>query len=408
MRRFYFLLLVFAAFLFTPRAAWPQEPAGSALAVRELWTRKSTDGRSHNVEAIALGRSGDADVLYVIERDSEPGPPSKSKDGDDVLWKLDAKGRVLHKELLRKTSSVSPTFATIVPLRPPQVGAIIVGMFEERYGWSILRVNGAGKITGTRSLAGDSFPGAALSPDGDGILLVGNLGHDGLAWKADLDGNVLWKRTCRPKTSPDGKGYTDLVKTAFTDQEGGFVAAGWFRESLNKFGLGKASLWLASCDAKGTILAETMVPGRSPSIFAAQKSRFTMLYDASSALALDCRVRAMDSALKQEWERRAEFLSLWVDPPAISPIPSDRGYVLAGCNTTTDKVARQECRLFQCDANGQVVSSASIPITQKAFLFTRVVCAADRAYVAIQTKGMTPYDAREASIFEIRLRKQDR
>jgi hypothetical protein len=67
-----------------------------------------------------------------------------------------------------------------------------------------------------------------------------------------------------------------------------------------------------------------------------------------------------------------------------------------------------ECRFVQYDANGQVVSSAAKPVNQDTILFTRIACGVDRAYVSFQTKGMTPWDAREAGLFEIPLKKQIR
>ena len=68
---------------------------------------------------------------------------------------------------------------------------------------------------------------------------------------------------------------------------------------------------------------------------------------------------------------------------------------------------RLECRFFQCDAAGQIVSSASVPIPEQTFLHTRVVSAAERAFAAVQKKGRGPYEVKEAAIFEIPLRKQD-
>jgi hypothetical protein len=138
--------------------------------------------------------------------------------------------------------------------------------------------------------------------------------------------------------------------------------------------------------------------------------RFAVLYDTGSGFEAESRVRAVDRELKQQWEKKADFTHTPNDRPAIRSIPSGRGFVLAGLNMIIDKEKRSmrmECRFFQYDAAGQIVSSASTPIPGQTFLHTRVVCAADRAYAAAQTKGRGPYEAKEAAIFEIRLRKQD-
>jgi hypothetical protein len=228
-------------------------------------------------------------------------------------------------------------------------------------------------------------------------------------WKTDLDGNVLWKKTYKPKAATDDTMYSDLASIALTDQQGGVVVAGEFRDTLNKFGFGKASIWLMQCDKAGNVLSETTFPGRIPSICAVGKEQFAIMYDASFVLQIDCRVRLVAPNLQERWEKKADFTgTLIVDAPAISPIPANRGFVLAGGNSISNKnIVRKECRFLQYNANGQLVSSTSIPITQGAFPLPRVVCGSDRAYVAMQTKGESPYDTHEASIFEILLHKED-
>jgi hypothetical protein len=137
--------------------------------------------------------------------------------------------------------------------------------------------------------------------------------------------------------------------------------------------------------------------------------QFVVLYDASAGMELDCRTRGVDLELKQQWEKRTPFASLMVDQPAISPV-SEGGFVLAGCDMIVDKekkIARRECRTSQYDAHGKIISSIAIPVLKEAFLHTRVACGADSAYVAFQTNGRVPYDAKEASVFKIPLDKQD-
>jgi hypothetical protein len=131
------------------------------------------------------------------------------------------------------------------------------------------------------------------------------------------------------------------------------------------------------------------------------------LYDASFSFDTDTRVRLVDKGLKQLSETKTKLVSMLIDRPVIDSIPSNSGFVVAGCNHIVDKEkkpVRQECRVSQYDSDGKIVGVTSINITEKVFLNTHVVCSHDRACVAIQTKGRSPLDLKEAGIFEIVLK----
>lgn len=292
-------------------------------------------------------------------------------------------------------------------------GHILVGIFDEQFVWSLLRVDDTGKVAKPVKLVneGDAFLSAVLLSDTKGVLLAGQYGFGGNVWKIDLEGKALWKKTYMSKTDMSPKDINEKVASQFygialTGDQGGFIAAGDFGK-INKFGMGQMSIWLVRCDETGNVVSETTFPGRLPSICALGKDRFAILYDAGSMLEADSRVRVVDLELKQQWEKKTQFTSLFNDRPAIGSIPSDRGFVLAGCNIVQEnQISRWECQFFQYDARGQIVSSASIPVAKETFLHTCVACGADRAYIAPQTKGAVPWDVREASIFEIRLKTQ--
>lgn len=419
------LLLVCTVLFLIPGVAQPGEDNDSTLAMREFSMLRSTDGRSHEIEAIASGRSGSDEVIYLVERiqDLLPRGSTGPVDGDYLFYKFDTNGKVLHKEFISKVANRERPCITIVPLPAPQEGAIIIGMFEDRFGWCLLQADAAGKIAKSVKLVTEpsAFQGAVLLADAQAILLAGQYGFKGNVWKVDLDGKTAWKKTYDYKAKAgdtkdkvennraeaDDKLSGVFYSIALTDDQGGFIVAGDYG-AINKFGVGQKSIWLVRCDEAGNVLTETTFPGRLPSICALAKERFAILYDTGSAFEVDSRVRVVDLELKQQWEKKAQFTAFLNDRPAISFIPSGRGFVLAGCNNIKDnRSLRQECRFFQYDADGQIVSLVPIPIPQQAFLHTRVVCKANRAYVATQTKGRGPFDAKEASIFEIRLRKQN-
>jgi hypothetical protein len=163
------------------------------------------------------------------------------------------------------------------------------------------------------------------------------------------------------------------------------------------------------CDAKGNVVADMTFPGRQPSICAFGKDRFAVLYDAVPGLVAANRVKAIDQDLKQQWETDTLLAAMFVDWPGMCSIPSERGFALAGSNFIPEedkKNVRNECRFLQYDANGERVSSATMPVERDAFLSTHIACGVDHAYVAFQTKGMTPRDTRESAVFEIQLKKR--
>jgi hypothetical protein len=419
------VFLMCAALLFQSGIATAQQKAGDNATsdFRELWSLKSTDDRSRNIEAIALGRSGKSDVLFVVEgvQTLRPKGTTGPTDGEYVLWMLDTNGRVLKEEFIADCPYPRPpSRVMIVPL--PEEGAIVIGMFEDEKTsehlsnvYSFLQVNGSGNIVKSTRLSGGAcdFVSAKLLPNAKGLLLAGSRDFGGGVAKVDLDGNMLWRKEYLSKTDMSKTDKNEKVVSYFTDivpidEKGAFIAAGDFGK-LNKFGLGEHSIWLVKCNAEGEVLTETTFSGRQPSIQSLEKDRFAVRYDVGAGFMDESRVRAIDLELKQQWEIMPLFASMFLDGSAMCMLPSGQGFALAGCNIIPDKekrTAHRECQFYQYDAKGQVISSAKMPIEDETFLHAHIACGADRAYVAIQTKGMGPWDVREAGVFEIQLKKQ--
>jgi hypothetical protein len=370
--------------------------------MRSLLALKSSDGRSHEIEAIALGRAGHTDVLYALELNSQPG---FSRDGEYLLWKLDLTGKVLHKASIAKMVSREPPRVTIVPLPAPHGGAIIVGMFRDRLGWSLLRVNDAGRIETNRRLAGDAFLKAILLSNAKELLLVGWRGRDGSVWRTDLDGNVQWQKTYTREFTTERKPPARILcDIALTDDQGGFVVAGEFGE-LYKMGLGRPRVWLLRCDPAGNVLGETTFPGCDPLMCALGSGQFAV---AHTAAAVENRVRLVDLQLREQWEKKVDIAAVWIERPAIGSVPGGRGFVVAGARPVKGGAERRcECGFFQYNALGQVVSSASsMPLASAALPQPHVSCDASRAHIAARTKGgFDPAEVHEASIWEIPLKK---
>jgi hypothetical protein len=398
---------VFAAFAHTA-AAQQEAGSGAASAMRELLALKSSDGRSHAIEAIAIGRASHTDVLYAVERNSEPG---FGGDGDFLLWRLDLSGKVLRKDRIAKMVSRGPPRVTIVPLPEPQGGAIIVGMFRERLGCSLLRVDASGRIETDRSLAVDLLHKAILLPDAKSLLLVGcSVGReriDGEAWKIDFDGNMQWQKAYTHEFIAKGKRVArSLRDIALPDDKGDFVAVGEIGE-LYKMGLGRPMVWLLRCDAEGKVLCETTFPGNDPLMCSLGKGEFAIAYTDAG---LKNRVRLVDLRLQQRWEKTLDITAAWIDHPAIASLPSGRGFVVAGARFVKgSRTPRGECAFFQYSANGQVVSASSAPLIEKVLLHPRAACGARSAYIAGATKGgFDPQEIQEAAIFEVPLVSADR
>jgi hypothetical protein len=412
----HYLLLTCTAVLLLPGVSRSEtEGKDVTPAVRSLWTRPSSDGRNHEILSIAKAPSGKATVLYVVEGVSDRlvARSEDKADGEFVLWKLDSSGHVLHREFLGKMPPGGKRplpRVSIVTLDAAQQGAILVGIFDGQFVWSLRRVDDSAKIVTTEELVNQAsaFLSAVLLPDGKAVLLAGQFGFGGNVWKIDLDGEALWKQTYLSKTDMSKTDIAEKVAAKFsgialTDDQGGFIAAGDFGK-INKFGVGQRSVWLVRCDEAGKVVSETTFPGRLPTISPLGKGRFVVLYDAGTEMQVDSRVRAVDIDLTEQWENKVQFNALWSDRPAMSAIPSGRGFVLAGTNMSKDgKSVRFECRFLQYDAQGRVVSLASIPVAEETFVHARIACEEDRAYVAAQTRGMNAWNVQEASIFEIPL-----
>jgi hypothetical protein len=388
--------------------AQQQASGGSTSPMRQLLALKSSDGRSHEIQAIALGRSGKMDVLYVVELNSEPG---RGKDGCYLLWKLDLTGKVLHKEIITKTPNGEPPRVTIVPLPAPQGGAVIVGQFGDQW-WSMRQVDDAGKITEpTDPIWGGLTPVLLLNTKG--LLLVGSKGREGKVWKIDLDGNVQWQKTYThefvAKRKPVDRSFYDI---ALTDDKGGFVVAGEIGE-LYKMGLGRPVVWLLRCDPAGNVVCETTFPdlekafvSPEPLMCAIGREEFVVMSSGwatseVTGVAFESRVRLVDLQLQKQWEKKVDIYGL-----AIGSIPSCRGFVVAGFRFgKSGAEPRGEYGFLQYNANGQIVSSASsAPLTSASCL--HVTCGETFAYLTGATKGgCDPLEVHAASIWEIPLKK---
>jgi hypothetical protein len=399
------------AFIVLADAAMAQQQAsgGSTSPMRQLFALKSSDGRSHEIEAIALGRSGKMDVLYVVELNSEPG---RGKDGCYLLWKLDLTGKVLHKEIITKTPNGEPPRVTIIPLPAPQGGAVIVGLFGDQW-WSMRQVDDAGKITEPTDLIRGEGRTPVVLPRAKGLLLVGSDGREGKVWQIGLDGNVQWERTYWhefvAERKPVSRSFYDI---ALTDDKGGFVVAGEIGE-LYKMGLGRATVWLVRCDPAGNVVCETTFPDLEkafvppePLMCAIGRDKFVVMHSGWATseahdVAFESRVRLVDLQLQKQWEKKVDIYGL-----AIGSLPSCRGFVVAGLRVRESGTQpRGEYRFLQYNANGQIVSSASsAPLTRAGLL--HVTCGESFAYVTGATEGgFDPLEVHEASIWEIPLKK---
>jgi hypothetical protein len=429
---FYLSMACSVLFLLSGVAIGQQvQSSDPTTAADEIMALKSTDGRSHQIQAIAIGQSDNKEVVYLVEGVIDPPPQGTMAfiDGDYFLWKLDTNGQLLRKELICKMTNGGNPFITLTSLPAPQGEAIVIGQFKERFGQTFYRIDADGKNVKSSRLKCSPFQGATLLADGKGLLLAGSVtgrnGIKGTLWKVDLDGKIEWKKgydykaktedqkekVDNPEAKDSVKSSTKFYSAVLTDGTGGFIAVG-DHGPINKFGAGERQIWLVRCDAAGNILSETKFPGRFPSISAIGNGQFAVLYDTSPTIfEIKSRVRVVDLELKQLWEKELSYNSLSVDKPAISSIPSGSGFVIAGCNRIADvekKSVRVECDFFQYDTNGQVVSSAVIPITHESFMQTRIACTANNAYIAIRTKGLTPFNVNESAVYKIPLRKKDK
>jgi len=98
------------------------------LEMHRLWLQKSTDGLSHSIESIAIGQSGDSQVLYVVESTQKPVQKEVLRKGalgkvfgNFILWTLDETGSVLHKEVIAKMSSRESPHVTMLPQHRKQL-----------------------------------------------------------------------------------------------------------------------------------------------------------------------------------------------------------------------------------------------------------------------------------------------
>ncbi len=425
MRYQYFILWMCTALLLPAFAQAQSAGDDSRPAPRELWKLDATDGRSHQIEGIAIVGAGNAETLYVVEgaHDVLPAGSTDPVDGEYLLWTLDTNGRVKNSELIAKRPFPwHPSRAMIVPRSAPAEGGLLVGMFEDEStgtpatnAYSLLHVDDAGRIVKSEYLTGpsDAFRAAVLLPDGEGVLLAGEAGFGGCVWKVDLEGKTIWRKEFLSKTDMSDADFNQRVAAQFggialADDQGGFIVVGQFG-GINKFGAGPKSIWLVRCDADGRILSEKSLPGRLPAICAPANELFAVLSDNAAAFEVDCRLLGVDLHLEQLWEEKVPVTAFFVDGPRICPIPSRGGFVVAGCDIRKPagaETGQWGCSVLQYDNRGHIVSAVRIPVARETVVNARVTCGVDCAYVALQTKGMGPNDAKEAAVFEIPLKPQ--
>jgi hypothetical protein len=410
-----------------------QEPGDirSSPSSREFFALRTTDGMSHEIEAVALRHSADADIVYAVERASIPrafGVP-KPPEGTYLLWELDAHGRVLHKTPIGKILSGGPARVTILPLPLPHDGVVLVGMFDDRFGWRLIRVDGSGKITKSVKLINEpgAFLGAALLPDAQGVLLAGQYGLLGSVWKVDLDGKVMWRKVyedipnaaksddAKEGSNDGGKASTRTnmqFNSIVSTEKGGFLVAGDFGE-IDKAGGSDKTVWVIRCDPEGKVLNETHFSGRQPTLCDTGIRHVAVVYNAKSApWGIAPHIQMLGWSLHPIWKRKIQMRAVWPDVPAMGAIPASGGLVVAGANITIDRernrIVGWDCQVFTFNGSGDITSSVSIPVAKETFLFTRVACGADRAYVAINRAQGPGSGPQEAAIVVVPLHKPDK
>jgi hypothetical protein len=368
MRTKQIFLFIFSILIFTG-IVYSENLASTQLTPKTRWIKLYSEDNWTDRESKLINI--DSTGYYVVGSSSF----CKAETSYDCrlwIWKIDSQGnRILDKpiiipdtnennKILWKSLFVCPKNELMIVIE----GEIPSKKRVRESTW-LIRINKDGDVISTKELDVNCCHTLRnIIRTKNGYLISGQKTGDNNpdAWvmKIDFDGNILWQ-----KNYDKGKAE-DAISMAATE-DGSFTLAADCGE-YNKFGGGPSNVWVIKCDSTGTILAETLFPGRHPTMAITQNSNYAICYNTADFPALEAYVVGLDNKLKEMWKPLLLYKGNGVGMFKIE-IAKNNNFIIAGSKFT------EGLCLWKIDQNGKQLWSYLVgtknPIAAAELLLTK-------------------------------------
>jgi hypothetical protein len=219
------------------------------------------------------------------------------------VWKLDNEGQRLWSKPLLVAASNDPNKiewdSNFVCLKNERL--VLINETGKKATFRLIRFDETGQITLNKKLTmgGYSHVLRSIVPAQGGYLIAAwelkdTKNTNALVLKIDSDGNELWQKIY-------DKGKSEDAMSIAVGEDGGFTLAANSGQ-YNKFGAGPSDVWIVKCDKAGNVLAETLFPGRHPTIAMTGGGHYAVSYSVADFPAGDMYITGLDEKLNKIWE----------------------------------------------------------------------------------------------------------
>jgi hypothetical protein len=286
---------------FTGQYAWTSEPtptaAQSPIEIKWSQTYSQDDWSDQWPKLICTDSNG----YYVVGYSSKRNNQAKY---DFMLWvwKLDNEGQRLWNKPLLIADENDPNKiswdSNFICLKNERM--VLINETGKKAKFRMIRFDETGRITLNKKLAmgGYSHVLRDIVPVQGGYLIAAwelkdTKNTNALVLKIDADGNEMWQKIY-------DKGKSEDAMSIVVDEIGGFTLAANSGQ-YNKFGAGSSDVWIVKCDKAGNVLAETLFPGRHPTIAMTRSGHYAVSYNIADFPSLDMYIAGLDEKLNKTW-----------------------------------------------------------------------------------------------------------
>lgn len=216
------------------------------------------------------------------------------------IWRLDSEGnRIWSKAIDASDIGEEKEVVGGDLLCPANERLIVVRKSARGTGTWLIRFDEAGEVSFVKKLAlgNEYYVLRNIACTKDGYLISGQkIGNNTDAWvlKIDSNGEQLWQKTY-------DKGKSENAMSMAAAEGGGFTLAANSGE-YNKFGGGESAVWVFKCDSMGNVLAETLFPGRHPTIAVTTAGTYAVSYNTADVPSVELYITGLDKELNHIWK----------------------------------------------------------------------------------------------------------
>lgn len=225
-------------------------------------------------------------------------PVAKKRSRENIegiwMWEIDNNGKKVRDIRLKNMQDTTEKYVDVEALANIDKDNFI-GVIRLNTGQSIIaKFNLNGKVLMTNNI-GEGIRISKIIPTADGkLLLIGAQSSDSFLMKIDISGEVLWSKK-------SDRGKSEMFVDGVGTDEGNFVLIE-NSGKIEQFFMGTSDVWIAKYDSKGEKLSDKSFSGRYGNIVRGIKGSYAIVYDRSSTVGQDIRVKALDKNLVEMWD----------------------------------------------------------------------------------------------------------